>query len=192
MRAVLPTVLAALALLAPLRPASAQGGSPNGGGLDPQVLGAELAGLGGAAFDRGYLTLAVARYDAVAASAEALAKHADASALRKVGAAQADAARRGGDIAQKALKTLGGPDLGLLKRAGRGLGGFAAGLLGTDDARRSDRELHERLLGARATLLGANALAVTRAGDPTVLKAARDLLKLESDAYVALRLAALR
>ena len=155
---------------------------------DPAALGAELAKLGGAAFDRGYLTVAVTRLNATADLAQALATHADAPALRRLGQQQMQAAKTSATLAQTTLKALGGPDLTLANRAQRGLGSFAGGLLGKSDARRSDTELYERLLSARGQLLAGAALAVTRIGDPRVLTAARDLLKQETDAFVALRL----
>ena len=177
----------ALLVLLTLTGAHAQA-TPNTA-VDPAALGSELARLGGAAFDRGYLTLAVTRLNATAELADALARHADTPALRQLGQQQAKAARMSATLAQNALRAAGGPDLSIADAARRGIGGFTSGLLGRNDANKSDVDLYERLLGARAQLLATATLAVTRAKDPAVLNAARDLLKLEADAYTALRLA---
>jgi|GEM_PF-2547157 len=157
---------------------------------DPAVLGAELSRLGGAAFDRAYFTLAVTRLDATADLTDALAKHADTPALRKLGQQQAAHARSSSAHAQTALKRLGGPDLTLATRAQRTLSGFTGGLLGNNDAKRSDQDLYDRLATARGQILAVSATALTRLSDPHALAAARDLLQREADAYTALRLAA--
>jgi len=178
-------VLFALLLLC--SPVLAQ--SRQDGGVDPAVLGSELSRLGGAAFDRGYLTV-VTRLDAVVDLSEALVKYADSPALRKLGQQQMQAAKASATIAQAALKRLGGPDLTLANKAHRSFSSFTGGLLGKSDATKSDADLYDRLVSARGQVLAGGAVALTRLSDPIALVAARDLLKREADGYTALRIAA--
>lgn len=158
---------------------------------DPAALGAQLARLGGTAFDRGYLSLTVTRLESVESAAEALAKNADDPQLRKLGQSQLDSARKAQTRAQSALKAIGGPDLSLANKAQRGVGGLVGGLTGTEK-RKADLDLLAPLISTRGQLLAAAALAVARASSPAALEAARDLLKFEADAYAALRGAQLR